>query len=575
VLASRNDNRGRLAPGVFLLATLAAAPAGAEECRPAGAAPGLCRNDFSIDLYQGPVLAPLQVMALGGAYAAMASGVDGLGQNTASAAVRMPYSLSTFDYDVSLSFYLPGAFGKTDFDNRGEVGFNSFAFFYSLGAQAQWGPWGFAALLDFQRYTLAPQPGSTLPPAVIQIGRLRVAGGSLMIQNQATLGVGLRGVRATVDALASSSQLTEVFLPPTTNLLAMTGVSPEVGLVLHPDYVPWRLGITYRLPVAASGSPDTRVAVGSDGVRRAAGLALPSRVEWPWELEVGVALSAGPRPLNPRWLDPRDHESSARQAVEEARAARRKAREVELASLPDPDARRERLAELEREEFRLAVEENARLADLRRLLEEERQARYENWPRPRILILADLLLTGSTSDGVGLQSFLRQEDVPSGSSVTYQPRLGIEGEPILNRMMTRVGTYIEPSRYQIPDGPGFLAGARQHFTFGLEVRAFSSSLFGLVKTKQFTVNLAGDLAPRYQNLGLSLGTWHLPLCCGARKVIPRQVTPPRRLLLGLLPLLAALALAAALWPRRGRSAPAGSRTSATPPWWAWGARTPR
>ncbi len=507
--ASRNDNPGRGAPGALLLAVLAfASPARAQECRPAGASPGLCRNNFAVDLYQGPVLAPSRVLALGGAYAAMASGVDGLGQNTASAAVRLPYSFTTFDYDLSLSLYLPGAFGKTDFDNRGEVGFNSFTLFYSLGAQVQWGAWGLAALADFQRYTLAPAPGSEVPPAVIQISRLRVAAGSVMIQKQATVGVGFRGVRTTVDALSSSSQLDEIFLPAATNLLAMTGFSPEVGLVLHPDYVPWRLGVTYRLPVSASGSPDAVVAVGTDGVRRAAGLVLPTRVEWPWELEVGVALSAGPRPLNPRWIDPREHEAAARRTLDEDRGARRRARDEELATLAEPSVRRERQEELERQERRLVREEEDRFSDLARRLEEERRARYENWPRPRILVLADLLLTGSTTDGVGLQSFLRQEDVASGSKVTYQPRLGIEGEPVLGWLMARVGTYIEPSRYQLPRGAGVLAGARQHFTFGLEVRTFSSTVLGLLKRRSFTLNLAGDLAPRYQNLGLSIGVWH-------------------------------------------------------------------
>jgi hypothetical protein len=53
-----------------------------------------------------------------------------------------------------------------------------------------------------------------------------------------------------------------------------------------------------------------------------------------------------------------------------------------------------------------------------------------------------------------------------------------------------------------------LAGARQHFTFGLEVRTFSSTVLGLLKRRSFTLNLAGDLAPRYQNLGLSIGVWH-------------------------------------------------------------------
>ncbi|MCU0658569.1 MAG: hypothetical protein MUF64_25930 [Polyangiaceae bacterium] len=483
-----------------------ATPAQGQVCSGVGA--GLCRNNFAIDLYQGPVLAPSRVLALGGAYAAMASGVDGLGQNTASAAVRVPSSFNTIDYDFTFSFYLPGAFGKTDFDNRGEVGFNSFTLFYALGGQIQWGNWGFAALGDFQRYTLASRPESGLPPAAIQIARLRVAAGSLILQNQATVGVGLRGVRATVDAVSSDGQLDQVLLPGSTNLLTMNGLSPEVGLVFHPDDAPWRLGVTYRSPVSASGEPDATVVLGPDGVRRAAGLALPERVEWPWELEAGVALSAGPRPLNPRWLDPREHEASARREVQQQRQSRELARALELAAITEPVARLQREQELARQERFLEAEEQARLADLQRRLEEERRARFRNWPRPRILILADLLLTGPTSGGLGLQSFLRQEDVPSGSSLTFQPRLGLEGEPVPGRLITRVGTYIEPSRYQVPQGPGVLSGARQHFTFGLEVRVFSSSFWGLFRPTDFTLNLAGDLAPRYQILGLSVGTWH-------------------------------------------------------------------
>lgn len=490
-----------------LVATITA-QARAQSCQPIGARPRLCRNDFAIDLYQGPVLAPSRVVGLGGAYTALATGADGLGQNAASAATRPPYSNDTFDYDVSLSFYLPGAFGKTDFDNRGEIGFNSFTFFYSLGALVQWGPWGLGALGDFQRYTLSPQADSGLPAAAIQVGRLRVATGLLILQNQATIGVGLRGVRATVDALESSSQLDEILLPRATNLLTMTGVSPELGIVIHPDYAPWRLGLSYRLPVTASGSPNATVEVGADGVRRAAGLALPDRVEWPWELESSVALSAGPRPLNPRWIDPREQDAAAARTVEESRRARQQAREVELVAIADPEARRERALELANRERYLLAEEETRLADLRRRLAEERYARYQNWPRARILIAAGLLITGSSDGGVSLQSFLRQEDVASGANVSFQPRLGIEGEPVPDRLIARIGTYIEPTRYRLPPGPGILGGTRQHFTFGLEVRAFASSLLGIIRRRDFTINLVGDLAPRYQNLGLSIGTWH-------------------------------------------------------------------
>lgn len=480
----------------------------AQTCSTSSEASALCRNNFAIDLYQGPVLAPSRVLALGGAYAAMASGVDGLGQNTASAAVRTPYSFNTLDYDLDLSLYLPGAFGKTDFDNRGEVGFNAFTFFYSLGAQAQWGDWGVATLADFQRYTLTPKPESQLPPAVIQIGRLRVAVGSLILDHQATVGVGVRGVRATVDVLSSSEQLDEIFLPPATNLLTMFGVSPEVGIVVHPDQLPWRVGVTYRLPVSASGPPDTTVEIGKDGVRRAAGLALPSHVEWPWELEAGVALSIGPRPLNPRWIDPRTHEAVARRYLERERLRRQQTQRDELSRIQNDVQQQERARILAEQEQFLQEQEEKRLANLESLLKEERRARYENWPRPRILVLAGILLTGTTKDGVGLQSFLRQEDVASGDQVTFQPRLGIEGEPIINRLIARVGTYIEPSRYQAPKGPGVLSGSRQHFTFGLEIRVFETSLGGLLHRTNFTLNLVGDLAPRYQNMGLSIGTWH-------------------------------------------------------------------
>lgn len=495
---------------VALAVTLASSTAAAQSCPPpvVGARPALCRNNFAIDLYQGPVLAPLRVMAVGGAYAALANGVDGLGQNTASAAVRLPYSFGMLDYDLTLSLSLPGAFGKTDFDNRGEVGLNSVTFFYTLGLQLQWGDWGFATLADVQRYTLAPQPNSNLPAAAVQVGRIRTAVGTLLLDNQATLGLGVRAVRATVDALDSASRVGQLFPASSTNLLTMTGFSPEVGLVVHPDYAPWRLGVTYRFPVSASGTPSTPASVDSDGVRRLVGLALPDHVELPWELEAGVALSAGSRPLNPRWIDPRDHERQARRTIADARRARQQAQATELALLADPAERARREQELQQaERYQLDTEEQ-RLRDLLRLLDEERRARYKNWPRARILILADALITGTTDGGIGLQSFLRQEDVTSGDRVSVQPRLGLEGEPIPYRMMARVGTYIEPSRYRQSPSPGVLAGTRQHFTFGLEVRTFSTELFGIIRRTDFTINLAGDLAPRYQNVGVSIGTWH-------------------------------------------------------------------
>src|SRR4051812_19910824 len=77
----------------------------------------------SIDLFQGPVLAPARTTGLGGAFAAYAEGVDAIAANGAAVAVRAPYSSGWFDYDLSLGLSFPAAFRSTDFDNDGATGF--------------------------------------------------------------------------------------------------------------------------------------------------------------------------------------------------------------------------------------------------------------------------------------------------------------------------------------------------------------------------------------------------------------------------------------------------------------------
>jgi hypothetical protein len=116
-------------------------------------------------------------------------------------------------------------------------------------------------------------------------------------------------------------------------------------------------------------------------------------------------------------------------------------------------------------------------------------------------------VTGATNGGVGLYSFLRREDVASGNNISLQPRLGMEGEPVPGYLITRVGTYLEPARRVVEKQTGIVAGARQHFTFGLDVRLFHWDHFGLFE-QTWRLTLGGDLAPRYQNIGLSIGAWH-------------------------------------------------------------------
>jgi hypothetical protein len=231
----------------------------------------------------------------------------------------------------------------------------------------------------------------------------------------------------------------------------------------------------------------------------------------PWELEVGAALQVGPRPLNPRWLDPHEQEARERRQIQDDRAARKAAQEAELRGITDPKRMYDRARELSYQEIYVRREEDKRLDEIRANLLAERRARYANWPRERITVLIDVLISGKAPDALGLESFfsqqaaLRDPTAPaafrrSGERISYSPRLGLEGEPVPDRMQTRIGTYIEPSRF------GGLS--RQHFTFGFDVKLFAWSVFGLAGDTTWRIGGVADLAPRYQSLGLSLGAWH-------------------------------------------------------------------
>ncbi len=475
-------------------------------CAPGtGPSPLLCRNNYNVDLYQGPVLAPLRATGLAGAYAGIAEGVDGLGENLAASAVRSPFSTKEVELDATAGISLPGAFGNTDFDNRGSgtLSANASAIFGTLGGMVQWGRFGVGLLMDAQRYTTLAPPGSTSAPARVTLVRGHLGFGYALDDHQLVLAAGLRGVSVLVDE--STPSLVGTVLA--NNVLLMTGFAPEVSFLARPDFLPWRLGLTYRMPVIASNNLQSSQLTHTDGVYRANGLAVPQAVNLPWELEAGFALSVGPRPLNPSWIDPEKHERRAREDMERLRAMRASARQVELDAIADPILRAARAAELDSVEARLRQDDEHALNDTLQELQQERSDRYSNWPRERILIVFDLLVTGTTPNGISLLSFVRQEDIPSGQRVSVQPRLGMESEPIPDRLSARVGTYLEPSRYNVPLDSSIVSGARQHFTLGFDVKLFRWNIFGLFPNP-WQFSFAGDLAPRYTNLSIGIGVWH-------------------------------------------------------------------
>jgi hypothetical protein len=280
----------------------------------------------------------------------------------------------------------------------------------------------------------------------------------------------------------------------------MTGIAPEVGIVVKPDNTPYRLGATARTPVSGKSFGRGAIQTDANGVDRAGPFILPSRVVLPWEVEAGVAFQLGPRPLNPPWINPRDVERPLADRIGVARAMRAHENAVELERLA-PEARATRRAEMLREEQSIRAIEDEHMAVESERLRAIRKARFENWPRERLLILASVLIAGASENAVAMEGFLEQKLDYVGRSVSVIPRFGFESEPIVNLLRARVGTYIEPSRFE--DGH-----ARQHFTFGADLRLFPFSPFRIFGDQVWRAGFATDLAPRYANWGLGIGAWH-------------------------------------------------------------------
>jgi hypothetical protein len=296
--------------------------------------------------------------------------------------------------------------------------------------------------------------------------------------------------------------------PEESVLFTLAGVAIETGFLLRPAFRPYRLGATFRFPVEAEligeGEP-----VRVNGVDTAGGLVLPNRVVLPWELEVGTAFQIGSRPLNPAWIDPRDQEAPVSRSIEARAEARRAAQRAELEAIEDPAVRAERSAAIEADE-RLAAEEDERAFQrARRALKRQRRQRYWGWPRERVLLTGEVLVTGAVRRGVSLEAFLGQNQEvyagkgsaigTSGQNVNFSPRFGIEAEPILNLVQTRLGSYYEPSR--------FGKVGRQHFTFGADLRLGPSTWWGLSPEMIYKLQVSVDLAPRYESVSFGFGTW--------------------------------------------------------------------
>lgn len=491
--------RGRALAVALLLAAL---PANAQ-LPPNGEA--IRTHDYTIDLAQTPVLAGSRVTGLAGAYVAIGEGVDGIAQNPGAVALRTPWSRDHIDYDLGFGFTTSSIFTRSDVFNSGNRGVFSqrgdeSLVFLNLAGNLQIGRWGFGLSSDIQEYSLertANANSTQRDRLVARFAVTHVTIGYALHRSEILVGLGARW---------SALNVLNANAPPGAeeNLFGALGSGVEAGVLLRPNDAPYRVGVCLRSPVRSNASPTSslRVAYAGDPDNE---LYLPDSVTLPWELNVGFALQLGPRPFNPRWLDPaKELEPVARYVEWRARERERRRRHfaaVARTERHDPDSA---IAAFDAELQTEAALDALFLERAQRELDRRLRERYSNFQRFHVLLSGSVDILGRVDQAVGIESFLERKVQRSGATPSYSPRLGVETEAIPNWLRVRAGSYIEPTRF--PDNP---RGDRTHFTFGFDQRVLPWEVFGLwAEGSIWKLSGSLDVADAYFSWGIAIGMWH-------------------------------------------------------------------
>ncbi len=491
---SRSQKRARafFVAGLFVLSTHAAraeGPLGAQGAR-------IKTSQYTFDVFTGPILGSSRITAMAGAYTAIAEGTEGISFNAAAPAIRAPYSTTRDDWDLTgsvtfsnLPFLGDASVIATDFENKGLTSFSRDAAFVwaSGGFTIQHDQAGIGVLVSGQQYT--PRSGDAKSPTLNSVFRLFRADAVAsygFFGERLYIGGGIRGIDfECVDTSSADEKL----------LFRSVGVGVQGGALWAPRDLPMRVGATIRSPILVSPNlgtsgvlapqPNGDVVVSQNGVD----FYLPQKTNLPWELEWGVALQLGPRPLNVAWIDED--------------------------TLTGPEVDRER------------KDGEPAWKAARRIL----KRRYAAIPRRKVLLSFSALFTGPTANAVGFESMLARTVDRAGESGTLTSRIGVEAEVIENRLQLRGGSYVEPTRFrdvarEPPGESGLCANGqpapadgrcivgvqprpRLHGTFGFEVRLFRWNVFGLAADDtSWRLTAAGDYARDYYGYSLGIGVWH-------------------------------------------------------------------
>ncbi|HEY4102936.1 MAG TPA: hypothetical protein VGM44_03560 [Polyangiaceae bacterium] len=485
-------------PGLVAFATMLAVALPARAQLPPDGQP-IKTNHYGIDLYQGPVLASTRVIGLAGAFVAIGEGTEGDQQNPAAPAVRVPWSNGHFDYDLSFGVTFPTTLKNSDFFNSGRrtdlpKGTTGGFVFLDAATNLQLGKWGFGLTTDLQEYALNGDNGATIPVkdrVVAQISVTHIQLARSFADGQIIVGAGDR-----IATLAVQHQ--NGFTSNEQDLFSTVGNGYELGLLLRPNNEQFRIGVAYRSEVNSRASGNTIPEPVTD-------LYLPERVTVPWDLDLGMAIQLGARPLNPRWVDPALELERIKRFLHWRELERQRYRKFELARVEaahgDVEAAARALdAELETE----AALDDVTLSHAEDDTDQEIRQQFEALERFHLLIVSSLVVSGSAQEAVGVESFLQRVTQRSGTTQSYSPRIGVETETVPNWLRLRAGSYLEPSRF-----PSNRQGARVHGTLGFDEKLFAWDVFGSFhEGTHWRVGGSLDAARNYFGWSVAIGVWH-------------------------------------------------------------------
>jgi hypothetical protein len=454
-------------------------------------------SSYALDLFHGPVFAGSRVTGLAGSYVAISEDVDGDIQNPASPAVRPFFSYSYFDYWIGFGLTFPATLSNTDFFNSGSKtnvanAPDSFVFF-TPSLNLQWGEFGIGANIEVQQYALSSSTTDDKSKAIaatIPTIHLQLAHG--LAHNQLVLGVGARLVSMSVrESLHSRA------------MFASNGTGIELGAVYKPERMPYRLGAAFRTGIRTTPSyrqgllPNEQgdlVVTNEDGSQSY----LPEAVAFPWDLNFGAAVQFGPRPINPPWRTTAE--------LSERDTLMHRVRQLDRETKRDQDLLRAKTPQ-EKREIEQAFDKAQRdddeqldqvLANAQRRIESD----LLGMNRFYVQVSASMLISGPVEEAVGVESLVSQTVNRSGQHTVFSPRLGIESGVIPKYLKLRVGTYLEPTRFEGSE-------ARMHFTAGLDVRLLRWNVFGAWPDDYiWRLGLGLDVASRYSTWGITLAGWY-------------------------------------------------------------------